>query len=65
MYQIDNHPELLRIENIYFDSDSRITLSDEFLKMQKAINFVAASWWRRWIIRLASGGRVQFVKERK
>jgi hypothetical protein len=34
--------------------------ADDLRRMQDAIDFVAASWWRRWIIRLVSNGKVRF-----
>ncbi len=30
--------------------------------MQGTIDFVAASWWRRTLIKLISGGRIEFFK---
>lgn len=37
-------------------------LAEDILAMQEVIDFVASSWWRRWIIRLVSGGKVRFQK---
>lgn len=39
-------------------------LEADFRAMQGAIDFVAKSWWRRWGIRIVSGGRVRFERGR-
>lgn len=36
--------------------------SVDFRSMQDAIDFVAASWWRRTLTRWVSGGRVRFER---